>query len=132
MVATIKMINEYRPRIELGITVQKPELVRVLSRSTGLVEGTIDQTIKELRDHIIEFNRTGRGVKVEGLGTFFPSIDLEGVISISFRPDPAFAHGLNIPGIFTGKINNKENIGKSSDELVEKYKAENGPTQTGA
>jgi hypothetical protein len=46
MVPTIKMINEYRPRIEQGITVQKPELVRALSRSTGLVEGTIDQTIK--------------------------------------------------------------------------------------
>jgi hypothetical protein len=131
MVPTIKMINEYRPRIEQGITVQKPELVRALSRSTGLVEGTIDQCMKELRDHIIEFNRTGRAVKVEGLGTFSPSIDLAGEITISFRADPAFAHGLNIPGIFTGKIINRENIGKSSTELVEKYMTENGTAQTG-
>jgi hypothetical protein len=124
------MINEYRPRIEQGITVQKPELVRALSRSTGLVEGTIDQCMKELRDHIIEFNRTGRAVKVEGLGTFSPSIDLAGEITISFRADPAFAAGLNIPGIFTGKIINKENIGKSSAELIVKYQAENAPTET--
>jgi hypothetical protein len=68
---------------------------------------------------------------VEGLGTFSPSIDLAGEITISFRADPAFAHGLNIPGIFTGKIINKENIGKSSAELVEKYQAENGSTQPG-
>ncbi len=88
-------------------------------------------TIKELRDHIIEFNRTGRGVKVEGLGTFSPSIELAGEISISFRADPAFGQGLNIPGIFTGKIINKENIGKSSAELVEKYQSENNPKQSG-
>jgi hypothetical protein len=52
-------------------------------------------------------------------------------ITNSFRANPAFAHRLNIPGIFTGKIINRENIGKSSTELVEKYMTENGPAQTG-
>src|SRR5512133_1728828 len=102
--------NPYKPLCE---SLQAFAWIAV-SFSTGLVEGTSDQCIKELRDHIIEFNRTGRAVKVEGLDTFAPSIDLAGEISISFRPDPAFAHGLNIPGIFTGKIINRENIGKSS------------------
>ena len=46
------------------------------------------------------------------------SIDLEGVFSISFRPDTAFARGLNVPGIFTGPIANRGNIGKTTDELV--------------
>ena len=118
MAPRIKAVNAYRPRIEQGNTVQKPELLRAASRATGIVEGTLDQSIKELRDQIIEFNRSGRAVKVEGLGTFSPSIDLDGNLSIAFRADPAFGNGLNVPGIFTGTIINRENIGKTSEELV--------------
>jgi len=117
----IQAINAYRPRIEQGNTVQKPELIRALSRATGLVEGSIDQATMELRDHIIEFNRAGRAVKVDGLGTFSPSIDLDGTLSISFRPDPALNYGINVPGTFSGTILNRENIGKSSDDLVAQW-----------
>jgi len=85
------------------------------------VEGSIDQATMELRDHIIEFNRAGRAVKVDGLGTFSPSIDLDGTLSISFRPDPALNYGINIPGTFSGTILNRENIGKTSDDLVAQW-----------
>ena len=118
MAPIIKAVNAYRPRIEQGNTVQKPELLRAVSRATSLVEGTVDQTIKETRDHIIEFCRTGRAVKVEGLGIFTPSIDLDGNLSISFRSDPALNFGLNMPGTFTGTIINREHMGKSAAELI--------------
>jgi hypothetical protein len=121
MAPRIKAVNAFRPRIEQGNTVQKPELLRAVSRATGIVEGTLDQSIKEVRDQIIEFNRAGRAVKVDGLGTFSPSIDLEGNLSISFRADTAFANGLNVPGIFSGTILNRENIGKTSEELVTRW-----------
>lgn len=124
MAPKIKAINAYRPRLELGNTVQKPELVRTLSRATGLVEGTIDQSNMELRDTIISFNRMGRAVKVDGLGTFSPSIELDGTLSINFRPDPALNHGINQPGTFTGSIINSEYIGLTSEELVNKWNAE--------
>lgn len=129
MAPKIKAINAYRPRIEQGNTVQKPELLRAVSRATSLVEGSVDQAIKELRDQVIEFNRAGRAVKVEGLGTFAPSIDLEGNLAISFRPDSAFANGLNVPGVFTGTILNRENIGKTTNELVTKWNEENPADQ---
>jgi hypothetical protein len=121
MAPRIKAVNAYRPRIEQGNTVQKPELVRALSRATGLVEGSIDQSIKELRDQIIEFNRAGRAVKVDGLGTFSPSIDLVGNLAISYRPDPALSNGLNIPGVFSGTILNREYIGTTGEELVAQW-----------
>jgi|SRR6266542_4838510 len=121
MASKIKAIGVYRPRIEQGNTVQKPELIRALSRATGLVEGSIDQVIKELRDQIIEFNRSGRAVKVEGLGTYAPNISLDGTFDLQFRADTAFGNGLNIPGIFTGTIANRDNIGKTSDELIQKW-----------
>jgi hypothetical protein len=61
---------------------------------------------------------------VDGLGTFASSIDLEGNLAISFRPDTAFANGLNIPGVFTGTILNRENIGKTTEELVTRWNSD--------
>ena len=118
MASRIKAIGAYRPRIEQGNTVQRAELIRARERATGLVEGSIDQVIKELRDQIIEFNRAGRAVKVEGLGTYAPNISLDGTLALQYRADTAFSNGLNIPGIFTGTILNRENIGKTSEDLV--------------
>ena len=119
MASRIKVIGVYRPRIELGNTVQKPELMRAVSRATGLVEGTTDHAIKEFRDHIIEYCRAGRSVKVEGLGTWTPNISLDGTLDIQYRADTALVNGLNVPGTFTGRIINRENIGKTANELVE-------------
>jgi len=124
MAPRIKAVNAFRPRIEQGNTVQKPELIRAVSRATSLVEGTVDQAVKEVRDQIIEFCRSGRAVKVDGLGTFTPSIDLEGYFSISFRADPAMNYGLNLPGTFSGTILNREHLGKTADELVQKWNLE--------
>lgn len=88
------------------------------SRATGLVEGSADQAVKELRDHIIEFVRSGRSVKVEGLGTWTPNVTLDGTRDIQYRADTALTNGLNVPGTFTGTILKRENIGRTSDELV--------------
>ena len=129
MAPKIKAVNAYRPRIEQGNTVQKPEFIRAVSRATSLVEGTVDQAIKETRDQIVEFCRGGRAVKVDGLGIFTPTIDLDGNLAISFRADSAMNYGINVPGTFTGKIANRENIGKTSDELVAKWNEENPTDQ---
>jgi len=125
MAHRIKVISLSRPRVEQGNTVQKPELLRTLSRATNLTEGLVDLVIKELRDQIIEYNRAGRAVKVEGLGTYAPNISLDGTFDLQYRADTAFCHGLNIPGIFTGTIANRENIGKTGADLVQKWNTEN-------
>ena len=124
MAPRIKAVNAYRPKIEQGNTVQKPELIRAVSRATSLVEGSVDQAIKEVRDQLIEFCRAGRAVKVDGLGTFTPTIDLEGKFAISFRADPALNYGMNMPGTFSGTILNRSNIGKTSDDLVSMWNTE--------
>jgi hypothetical protein len=129
MAHKIKAINAYRPRVEQGNTVQKPELIRALSRATSLVEGSVDHTMKELRDQLIEYCRSGRAVKVEGLGIWTPTIGLDGTFDIQYRPDPAFSYGLNVPGVFTGTILNRENIGKTSEELVAKWNEANPQDQ---
>ena len=118
MAHKIQAINAYRPRIEQGNTVQKPELIRELSHATSLVEGVVSLTMSELKFRLIGYLRAGRAVKVDGLGIWTPTIGLDGKVSIQYRPDMAFDYELNQPGVFTGTIVNRENIGKTSDDLV--------------
>ena len=118
MAHRIKAINAFRPRIDQGNTVQKAELIRGLSRATSLVKGSVELAMKELRDQLIEHLRAGRAVKVDGLRIWTPTIALDGTLDIQYRPDAAFGYGLNLPGMFTGKIHNHQNIGKTGDELV--------------
>ena len=118
MASRIKAIGALRPRIQLGKTVQKAELVRSLARATSLNEGSVDLVIKELRDQIIEYHRTGRAVKIEGLGTWTPNMALDGALDVQYRADGAIISGLNTAGLFTGDVVNRENIGKSGDELT--------------
>src|SRR5687768_12547764 len=113
MAHKIKAINAYRPRIEQGNTVQRPELVRELSHATSLVEGSVNLTMTELKFRLIGYLRAGRAVKVDGLGIWTPSIGLDGKLSIQYRPDLSFDYELNQPGVFTGTIINRENIGKT-------------------
>jgi hypothetical protein len=125
MAHKIQAINTYRPRIEQGNTVQKAELIRGLSHATSLVEGSVSLTMTELKFRIVEYCRSGRAVKVDGLGTWTPSIGLDGKVSIQYRPDLAFDYELNQPGVFTGTVINRDNIGKTGDELVAMWNAAN-------
>jgi hypothetical protein len=108
MASKIKAINAYMPRIDLGRRVEIDELVDLIAARTGLNEGDVRQVMLEMRDAVIFYNKQGRPVKLEGLGTYTPVIQLDGEIKKQ----------LNVPGEFNGEIENRDNIGKSSDELV--------------
>lgn len=125
MAKRINAISAYRPRIDKGNTVQKDELVRALARATGLNESTVDQVIDELRDQLIAFLRMGRAVKVDGLGIYTPGISLDGTFAVNYRADSALSKGLNQVNTFTGKILHRENIAKTSDDLVALWNAAN-------
>ena len=125
MASKIKAIGALRPRVELGETVQKDELVRYIARVTNLSEGQIDLVIKEIRDAIIFFNLSGRGIKIDGLGTFAPKMDLNGRLSTQYTADIRIKKEINSPGAFLGKIANRDNIGKTGDDLVAQWNLAN-------
>ncbi|MBK8985784.1 MAG: hypothetical protein IPM39_06830 [Chloroflexi bacterium] len=125
MASRIQAINAYRPKIKLGRTAETSELVEFIARSTGLNESGVRQVLLELRDTVIFFNKQGRSVKLEGLGTYAPSIDLEGKIKISHRADQSLKNAINAQGAFQGKIENRENIGKTGNELVAMWNGQN-------
>jgi hypothetical protein len=117
----IKAVSAYRPRIEQGNTVQKPEFIRAVSRATTLLEGTVNNALTEIRDQVITFCRTGRAVKLDGLGIFTPGIDIDGNLAINFRADPAMGFGMNQPGTFTGTILNREHIGMTLEQFIQMW-----------
>ena len=124
MTSKITAINAYCPRIDLGKTAQHDELVGYMADRTGLNEGEIRLLMAELRDTIVFFNKSGRGVRLEGLGTYAPKIGLDGKFGVSHRLDNHIRNALNVPGAFKGVIERRENIGKTSEELVAMWNAE--------
>jgi hypothetical protein len=118
MASRIQAINTYCPRLKLDRTASTDELVEFIARSTGLNESGVRQVLLELRDTAIFFNKQGRAVKFEGLGTYAPSIDLEGNFKVGHRADTSLTKALNMKGAFLGAIENRDNIGKTGDDLV--------------
>jgi hypothetical protein len=121
MASRIQAINAYCPKIKLGQRVEMDEVVKFIARSTGLNESGVRQVLLELRDVIIYHNLLGRAVKLEGLGTYTPTIGLDGEFNSKNRADPAIKNGMNAPGDFEGEIENRENVGKTSDDLVAQW-----------
>lgn len=132
MANRIKAINAYRPRIDLGKRIGMHDLVIYIADRTGLNEGEIQQVLLEMRDAVAFFTLRGQPVKLDGLGTYTPTIDLQGTFGIGHRADTSLKNRLNTPGAFQGTILNRENIGKTSAELINRWNAEhpNDPVES--
>ena len=125
MAKQIQAIGRYRPKLKLGKTVQLKELVEYIADRTGLNKGDIQISLSELSSAVQFFNKRGQGVKLEGLGTYQPKIDLGGKFSILHRVDTEIMNALNAGGAYSGEIINKENIGKTTGDLVEMWNKDN-------
>ncbi len=119
MASRIKAISAYRPKVELQPRVTMKEVIDFIARSTGLNESGVRQVLLELRDTLLFFTSAGHPVKLEGLGTYTPSINVDGKVKLGYRVDSTLLNKLNEQ--FHGTIINKENIGKSTDDLVAQW-----------
>jgi hypothetical protein len=124
MAKQIQAVSAYRPQIILGQRAGVADLVDLIARSTGLNESSIRQVLLELRDATLFFNLRGQAVQLEGLGTYTPSIEVDGTLGVGHRADMYLKHRLNAPGVFKGEIQNRENIGKTTAELVALWNAD--------
>jgi hypothetical protein len=124
MAKLIQAVSTYGPRVEVSRTLQTREIAEYMSARTSLNRGEIEGVLREFHEALIFFAKQGMSVKLEGLGIFTPSINLEGTLDVGFRLDTGVDGALNVPGAFMGNITNRENIGKTSTELKEKWNAE--------
>ena len=124
MAKKITVVRKYRPEIKRTQTRQMPLVVESIAMRTGLNEGEIRFVVYELRDAILMAHRHGQAVKIDGLGTFTPTIHMDGSLDILFRPEADMLRQLNDTTKFYAKILNKSNIGKSVDDLAAQWNAE--------
>lgn len=127
MANKITAINAYRPKIKLEKTRDVKDVARLIAGRTSMNEGAVLQSLTELRSVLEFYMGSGTPVKLPGLGTFTPSMSLEGALNVTLRIDTALLSELNKKREgFKGEIKNRENIGKTSDELVRIWN-ENNP-----
>ncbi len=124
MATKIEAISAHRPRITLNPTAGLAQLVDFIAMRTGANKGSVQLILAEVHDAVVFFNLQGTPVKIEGLGTYTPSVDLEGMFDCGYRADVEMIKKLNVKGAFTGIIENRDNIGKTSAELVEMWNKE--------
>ena len=124
MATKIEAINAYRPKLTLNPTAQLHQLVDFIAMRTGANKGTVQLILAEVHDAITFFNLQGTPVKLEGLGTYTPSIDTSGDLDCAYRADAAYLKAMNVAGAYTGIIENRENIGKTTQEFIDKWNAD--------
>ncbi|NJK98521.1 MAG: hypothetical protein HC905_29620 [Bacteroidales bacterium] len=81
-------------------------------------KGDLQIALSELSGAVTFFNKRGQGVKLDGLGTYLPSIDTKGELSISHRLDADIKNTLNAKGAYHGDMQFRENIGKTNEEFI--------------
>ena len=121
MVKRIQAISALQAKLKLQRTAQMDDLLAHMTRRTTLSAGEVWMQFIELQQALVYFASDGRAVKIEGLGTFTPVLRRDGQIHLNFRADVALKNALNQPDGFSGKILNRENLGKSADELVAQW-----------
>lgn len=121
MAKLIKAISALGPRITLGRRASMNELVSNVANRTGLNKGDVLLMVNELRDNIVNIALSGRGVKIDGLGTFTPKVNLKGQFSLSVRLDASISNDINKRKAFEGKIENREMMGKTTQDIIAKW-----------
>lgn len=124
MAQLIKAISALGPRILLDRRASMNELVSLIAGRTGLNRGDILLVVNELKEAILFFALAGRSVKIEGLASYSPRVNLEGKFSLIHRQDPTINYALNTPKAFEGNIANRDMMGKTSADIIARWNEE--------
>ena len=91
--------------------------MEIITQRTTLSAGVVKNVQESEVETLISLLKEGRSVHT-GIAIFRPTIDAQGNLSVNVRVDKRITAALNVPGAFTGKVNNSANIGKPTGEIV--------------
>jgi hypothetical protein len=117
MAKFVQAYSAYGPKIELMEAADTQRYMELITQRPTLSTGVVKNVQESEVETLIGLLKEGRPVHT-GVAIFTPSIDLEGNLSVSVRLDKRILAALNASGAFTGRINNPENIGMTSQELA--------------
>ena len=120
MAKLIQAIAAYGPRIELMASVNSKRFIESVIHRTTLSTGVVKSVQESEVEELINFLLEGRPVHT-GIAIFTPTIDLQGNFKVTVRVDKRLITALNVPGAFKGIVKNKQNIGKTPQELTAQW-----------
>ncbi len=121
MATVYDVIQQYRPELELKETVSTEEAIQYLVEEEELDAATVREVFEGLTAMLFWFLVRGRPVKLPGLGSIKPVIDLDGTIHAQIDTHPDLVSEMNEPEAYRAGIKRKENIGLDLDQLIEKW-----------
>ena len=120
----VKAIFAYTPRVKMGIVVEIDELVSFIAGRTSFNEGAIANMLFEFRDALLHFAMTGRPVRLKELGILAPRIDKNGEVGLNFKMDSYLKSQMNVPRKFKGEVVNRDMLGKSVQDMKDRWNRE--------
>jgi hypothetical protein len=113
----IQAFQKYGPKIDLMEAADSKRFMELITQRTTLSTGVVKNVQESEVETLIGLLKEGRSVNT-GVAIFRPTIDAQGNLSVSVRVDKRITAALNVPGSFSGKVNNSTNIGKTTGEIV--------------
>ena len=123
MAQLIQAFSKYCPKIDLMEAANPRRYMELITQRTTLSPGVVKNVQESEVETLIDLLQEGRSVHT-GIAVFRPTIDAQGNLSVSVRVDKRIIGALNVPGAFTGKVNNNANIGKTTEEIVSMWNEE--------
>jgi len=124
MATTIQAYQAYSPRVTIERVMEMESVETYIEDRTGLNDSTIHAVLRELHSALLFYARQGFSVRLDGVGLFSPSIDKEGTFGINVRSDKKLLLRFNEKGKFYGKLRNKDMIGKTEDDYIQRWNDE--------
>jgi hypothetical protein len=126
MANLIQAIAAYGPKIDLMAAVDPERFIGSLILRSTLSKGVVLSVQESEVEMLINLLIEGRPVHT-GFAIFTPAMDLQGNIKVNVKVDKRIITALNRPGAFKGMVRNKENIGKTPQDLAAQWN-EDHPT----
>jgi len=123
MAQLIQAFSKYCPKIDLMEAADPQRFMELITNRTTLSAGVVKNVQESEVETLTGLLKEGRSVHT-GIAVFRPTIDAQGNLSVSVRVDKRILSALNVPGAFTGKVNNNANIGKTTEEIVNLWNEE--------
>jgi hypothetical protein len=124
MAKLIQAFSKYCPKIDLMGAADPKRFMELITQRTTLSSGVVKNVQESEVETLIGLLKEGRSVHT-GVAIFRPTIDAQGNLSVSVRVDKRITAALNVPGAFTGKVDNSDNVGKSTQEIVDMWNEAN-------
>ncbi len=125
MAKRVTALSAYRPRIKRGPIVEPQELADVVARRTRLSPADVIYAASSIGEEVLYLLRTGRSVRLPGLGMLTPNLDMQGNLSVRFVLDrTAMRRSSAGEKLFLGEMTHPEHRHKRPADLIALWNTE--------